>query len=205
MANDEKTPRNDEGDSESVGFKVFDRRHWALDEDQLDNEQAHESKPSYIEQLEAQVAQKDAQLREYIAAYKKEVVEGLEETKRRLTRDAEQQLKRARAEMALPMLEVFEALERSVFAAQAAKAIDAVVEGVQMVKQLMQQKLGEIGLARVETVGQPFDPNVHEAVALAPVSDASQNNVVLAELSPGFVHEGRVFRPAKVQVGKLQA
>jgi molecular chaperone GrpE len=183
---------------------VYDRRFWQLDEEALAAEEPRAKAPTYIEQLESRLKEKDDKLREYIAAYKKEVVENLEQTKQRLQREAEQQLKRTRGDLAAPMIEVLEALERSLAAAQMASDPGALVEGVRMVRSLMVQKLEAIGLSRIDTVGQPFDPAVHDAVAVAPVNDATQDRVVVAELSPGFTLDGQVFRPAKVQVGQLQ-
>ncbi|MCC6746864.1 MAG: nucleotide exchange factor GrpE [Deltaproteobacteria bacterium] len=187
------------------GFRVNDRRFWTLDQGELDAEaaQPRAQAPSYVQQLEAQVAEKDQQLREYIAAYKQEVVQGLDETKRRLERDLAQRMRQLRGDLAGPLLEVLEALERSLFAADRTSDLGAVKEGVRMVHLLMLQKLRELGLERVETVGRPFDPAVHEAVAVAEVTDAAQHNVVLVELTPGFCLEGRVVRAAQVQVGRL--
>ena len=184
-------------------FTVNDRRFWTMDEQELETEGARPSQPSFVEQLERQVEDKDRQLREYIAAYKKEVVEGLEKTKERLERDASARIEQIRGQMAGPMIEVLEALERSIVAAESGAAAEAVLQGVRMVHLLMVQKLQELGLQRVATVGQPFDPNLHEAVAVIPVSEPAQDNTVVAELRPGFTLGERLVRAAQVQVGKL--
>ena len=191
-----------EDDRKTPAFKVHDRRFWTLDEEELAAEEATPRAPTYIEQLEAQVAEKDQQLREYIAAYKKEVVEELEQTKRRLQNDALQQRRQVVGQVAGPMMEVLEALERSIQAAEQSPRVEAVLQGVKLVQMLMEQKLKEIGLERIESVGRPFDPAMHEAVAVAAVDDPAQDNLVVAELAAGFALEGRVFRPSKVQVGK---
>ena len=192
----------EEAAEESQGFTVTDRRHWNLSEPEMGDEK-QPSAPSYVEQLEAQLKKKDEQLREYIAAYKKEIVEGAEQTKQRLAREAEQQIKRAKAELAQPMIDVLETLERSIAAAEAQPAFDTLLEGIKRVQMLMLQKLAEAGLQRIESTGQPFDPQQHEAVAVAEVSEAEKDNVVMAELSPGFSFDGQVFRAARVQVGKF--
>ena len=184
-------------------FKVLDRRFWSEDEQAAeDSEEQRSDVPTYVQQLRNEVEDKDRRLREYIAAYKKEVGENLEETKRRLERDAEQRIKALRGEFAGPMMEVFEALERSLLAAQGTTDSQAMLQGLEMLRTLMMRKLKDLGIERIETVGAAFDPAVHEAVAVTQVEDSAQNNVVMAELSPGFSCDGRLVRAAKVQVGK---
>ncbi len=197
----ERQRQEEEGDS---GFVVNDRRFWNLSEDELDQEEEPSELPSYVEQLQTELEEKDKQLREYIQAYKSEVGDGLQKTKERLERDAEQHMGRVQGEMALPMLDVLEALERSVMAAQSTGNPEALMQGVQMTYSLMVQKLGEMGLNRIECEGQPFDPNLHEAVAVAQVTDPAEDSVVVQEFRPGFVLGERVIRAAQVQVGKHQ-
>ena len=193
----------EERDGDGTGFKVFDRRFWAVDEenDRASDTSDRSQAPTYIERLENQLAEKERQLKEYIKAYKDEVKVGLAETKERLARDAEQQRRGLIGEVAQPMMEVLEALERSL---QMASGSDpkALIEGVQLVQLLMVRKLKELGLERIETVGQVFDPSVHEAVAVAAVDSPEQDKRIVAELTPGFISEGRVVRAAKVQVGQ---
>jgi molecular chaperone GrpE len=190
-----------EGEQEHSGFKVHDKRFWKRDAQELE-EGNRPQLPSYVENLRLQLEEKDKQLRDYIAAYKKEVVEGLEKTKGRLERENQQKLEQLQGRLAMPMLEVLDALERSITAGEAESAAAPFLQGVKLVYQLMVQKLTEMGLSRLETVGQVFDPNIHEAVALTPVTDAALHNRVINELKPGFSLAGRVIRPALVQVGK---
>jgi molecular chaperone GrpE len=197
-------PEIDQDGPAAPGFTVHDRRFWNLEDAELEAEEQRAEFPSYVEQLRQQLEEKDRQLREYIAAYKQEVVEGLEKTKQRLERDAAARVDQVRGELAQPMMEVLDALERSLTAAESSSSFGALLQGVQMVHLLMVQKLQSLGLTRVEAVGRPFDPSVHEAVAVAPVSDPTQDNVVVAELKPGFTLGDRLVRPAQVQVGKLQ-
>lgn len=196
----EGRPRQDRDDG---GFKVFDRRCSAQDSsgDAGASEERSEF-PSYVEQLRQQLQEKDNQLREYIAAYKKEVVENLEQTKQRLARDAEQQTKALRAQIAEPMVEVLDALERSLVASQAHPDVATLRAGLGLVQNMLVQRLGLLGLERIVSVDQVFDPRLHEAVAVVPVDAPSQHNHVVAELSAGFSLDGRVVRAAKVQVGK---
>ena len=59
-------------------------------------------------------------------------------------------------------------------------------------------------LEKLSLVGDPFDPQYAEAVALVPVENPELHNVVLAEMRTGFSLNGVVLRPAQVRVGSHQ-
>jgi molecular chaperone GrpE len=196
-----------EGDplsQDAVGFKVNDRRFWQISEIELEDEPARSQLPTYVQQLKTELEEKNQTLQSYIAAYKKEVVENLEKTKERLERDATLRLEQLRGQLAEPMMEVMDALDRSLSAAAQSSNFEALLQGMKMVHLLMLQKLQEFGLQRIETVGKPFDPKVHEAVAVMPVTEEEKNNIILAEFRPGFTLGERLVRAALVQVGKVQ-
>lgn len=196
-------PTEPSHDDESSTFRVLDRRFWAQSEEGAEATEERPSAPSYVEELKRELAAKDTQLREYISAYKKEVVENLEQTKARLTRDAEQQSQALRGEMAQPMMDVLDTLERSLTAAEAHPDVATLIDGLKMVLSLMVQKLSLLGLQRVATVGETFDPKIHDAVGVTAVEDPARDNTIIAEVSAGFTLDGRTVRPAKVLVGKL--
>jgi len=204
-------PGDDEASPKRTGFTVTDRRFWAQGEEEAKQAEAERARlPTYVEQLRTQLEEKDKQLRDYIAAYKREVVEGLEKTKQRLERDAAREKERERGELARPMMEVLDALERSLAAGERAAAgsgadVQAMLQGLRMVHLLMVQKLQELGFTRIETGGRAFDPALHEASAVVAVSDPALDRMITAELRPGFLLGERVIRPALVQVGRLQS
>ena len=189
-------------------FHVVDRRVSQMSDDDLADLDEQllpaDAAPTYVAQLEQQLARAQERLAELQTQLRSELAEEVENTRRRLEREAEAQARRARVEMATPMLEVLEALERSL-AVGTQGSRDAVLEGVERVRQLMLRKLEAFGLERIETVGQRFDPTVHEAIGLAPVEDPSQDGLVVAELTPGFAMAGQVMRAPRVQVGRLQS
>ena len=193
-----------EESEEGRGFQVKDRRYWNLSDEELEQEEEKPEVPSFVADLQRKLEEKDKQLREYIAAYKKEVGEGLERTKERLAREAELKQARTRDKMVLPMLDVLDGLERSVTAAEQSDNFGALLDGVRMVQKLMVQRLEEMGLTRVPGVGSPFDPAMHEALAVSPVTDPAQDKLVVMEFKPGFMLGERVVRPAQVQVEKIQ-
>ena len=86
------------------GFTVNDRRWWLKEDAESGDipDQPEISKPTYVEELEAQLAEKDKTLREYIQAHKSSVT-GMDETRARLERDLDRRLDVERARLAGPL------------------------------------------------------------------------------------------------------
>ena len=82
--------------------------------------------------------------------------------------------------------------------------LDGLLQGLQLVHHQFDEALKGLGLEPIPGVGTPFDPNLHEALALQPVEDAAQDGVVLLVHAPGFMVRGKVLQAAQVVVGKLQ-
>ena len=76
---------------------------------------------------------------------------------------------------------------------------DAWVEGVRLVERKLRNVLEAEGVTPIEAVGQPFDPNVHEAVVHEETADYPDNHVI-DELQRGYRLHDRVLRPALVKV-----
>lgn len=92
-------------------------------------------------------------------------------------------------------------LELAIAAADQASSIEAVVDGIRLIQKQFETALQQIGVTPIEAVGKPFDPNLHEAVAVA-VSAEQPPDIVLEELRRGYVLNGRVIRASRVRVTK---
>jgi molecular chaperone GrpE len=93
-------------------------------------------------------------------------------------------------------------LDRAIAAAQADASVKpALVEGFALVRGRLERVLEGYGLERIDAVGAPFDPKVHEAVALVRVDDPTRSGVVVDEVERGYWAGDRVLRPARVLVG----
>jgi molecular chaperone GrpE len=73
------------------------------------------------------------------------------------------------------------------------------VEGVRLVERKLRTVLEAEGVTPIEALGEPFDPNLHEAVVHEPTSE-HPDNTVIAELQRGYRLNDRVLRPAMVKV-----
>lgn len=125
----------------------------------------------------------------------------LEAAKERMVRETERAKREARAELVAELFPVLDNLERSL--ASGARE-SALREGVELVRSQFAQVLSDFGVERIDSVGQPFDPQEHEAVDVVPVESPSEHNRVQEEWQAGYRHAGRVLRAAKVRVGRAR-
>ena len=72
-------------------------------------------------------------------------------------------------------------------------------EGVEMVRRKLASLLESEGVERIECVGRPFDPGLHEAVEKVQ-GDSSGEDTVVEEIRPGFTFKGQLLRPSMVKV-----
>lgn len=78
---------------------------------------------------------------------------------------------------------------------------EAFLEGMRLVARRLHDLLDRHGVARIDSLGQPFDPEFHEAVSTVP-DDGAAPNTVIQEIQPGYRMGDRVLRPAKVIVSR---
>lgn len=120
--------------------------------------------------------------------------------RKRSRKDAEDAARRGREDTLRELLPVADNLERAIDAAGTAKEINGVVEGVRMVHKLFLDSLERIGVTRVSSVGERFDPAFHEAIQHIE-SDGPPGTVVV-ELLPGYKMGDKLIRAAMVAVSK---
>lgn len=97
----------------------------------------------------------------------------------------------------LPAIDNFErALE-----IETTEATASLVEGITMVYRQLQDALKSQGVEPIESIGKPFDPNLHHAV-MQIEDEEIESNTVVEEMQKGYMLKDRVIRPAMVKVNK---
>ena len=129
--------------------------------------------------------------------------------RRRTEADRAEADRQARAAILLPMLDVYDDLRRSLDAARrvahqdgGSPAFDALSQGVDLVYRKFEALLERFGVTPIETSGQAFDVDLHEAVMQQPAPDGEASGTVLAEVQPGYRIGDRVIRHARVIVAQ---
>ena len=97
------------------------------------------------------------------------------------------------------LLSVLDDFDRALESVPAEQTHDPWVEGVQLVERKLRNVLESEGVTPIEAVGQPFDPNLHEAVVHEDTTDYPDNHVS-GELQRGYRLHDRVIRPSLVRV-----
>ncbi len=129
----------------------------------------------------------------------------MENVRRRATRDVEHAHKFGIEKLVQNLLPVMDSLEKGYESAAQAGTDDAaskaVIEGVGLCLKMLGDVLQKEGLKPVEPNGEPFDPNLHQAMSLVENPDMEPNSVV-AVIQKGYTLNDRLVRPAMVMVSK---
>lgn len=121
---------------------------------------------------------------------------------RRRTRKEKEELQQYAAQAVIEqLLPVLDNFERALEAGRHTDDLGSLVKGVEMVFNQLQEVLKAQGLETIPSVGQPFDPYVHEAV-MQVESDQYQSGYVVEELQKGYKLKEKVLRPAMVKVSQ---
>ena len=191
---------------QEIPVKVVDRRWW-VNQEPANTAAATATpslKPTYVEELEQKLADKDQQLQDAIARYRGASTE-FEESRLRLRREIGKDIERARREILAELLDVVDNLDRAIDAAKtrsAADRVDTLLQGVEMVRQQFLAKLEGFGVRRIVSEGQKFDPTLHEAVTAVPGSTPDQDGTIVGVVRHGYRIGDDVLRPAAVAVAQ---
>lgn len=116
---------------------------------------------------------------------------------------AQREMEEMRRYQALPvvrdLLPGLDNLERAVSAAATSSSVEDLVAGIRMVQQQFEAAFADHGAKPIPAAGEPFDPNLHEAIQQMP-SNEHPPMTVIQELEKGYAIGDRVIRPSKVIV-----
>lgn len=191
----------EEGDEGEKGDKG------EIDKEQEEDEgvpeaEAEEEAPT-VESLSCALSEaetKVAQLQDQALRAKADV----ENMRRRAARDVENAHKYALERLTGELLPVLDSLEKAVESAALAKDADAIGEGVELSLKMFLSVLNKVGIVQLDPLGEPFDPQFHEAIAMVENPDGEPNSV-MEVIQRGYSLNGRLVRAAKVVVVKASS
>jgi molecular chaperone GrpE len=195
---------SDSDKEHEIPVKVVDRRWWANTDASASSSSegaATSLKPTYVEQLEQQVAEKDKQIQEYLTKYRQASSE-FDEMRLRLRREISKDVERARRDVISELLEVLDNLERALDSSRQSPTSDALLQGVDMVRRQFLSKLESLGVRPIESTGARFDPSLHEAVSAVPAASPDQDGTIVGVVRQGYRIGEDVLRPAAVAVAR---
>lgn len=150
-------------------------------------------------------------LNEKIAVQQKEIEE-LSNRLLRLQADFDNFRRRSRkelAEMALlgsekiisQLLPVIDNFERALLAVEDKPELEQFVTGMEMIYRQLKDVLEKEGLCEIEAISEPFNPEIHYAVAQIPTQEF-EDNIIVEEIQKGYMLNDKVLRPSTVCVAK---
>lgn len=161
----------------------------------------------------ARIAQKDEGLTEKLQKEKeksqqfKDLYERahaeMKNMKARLERDAKEKITYSNEELIKSFLPELDNLYRALDHVQENEETSGLIDGVRLTLDGLMSVLKKEGVEEVKAVGEPFDPNFHQAVS-AQENDEFDSGYVIQELQKGYMLKGRLLRPSAVIVSKAK-
>ena len=149
-----------------------------------------------IESLKQALAEEKAKTESYLANWQRAQADFIN-YKRRNEQEKEEFSKFANAALMLSLLPILDDLERAFTSIPPRLGKLTWIDGLKLIERKMKATMETQGLTLINALGEPFDPNLHEAVR----QDKGKEGLVIEELQKGYKLYDRVIRPAMVVVG----
>jgi molecular chaperone GrpE len=106
-----------------------------------------------------------------------------------------------KAELLLKFLGIRDDYLRALDIAKQSKSEGVVLEGLEAILKNLDSLLRSEGVMEIETIGTPFDPNIHDAISFSYRDDVPENTVT-GEIRKGYMLNNKVLRPSLVEISK---
>ncbi len=127
-----------------------------------------------------------------------------ENTKKRLERDKLDSIKFANERLLIEILPIVDNLDRAMASLDEGHDPEKVKKGLHIAQEELHQVLEQHGVQVVKSVGLPFDPEFHEAVAVAADAGDVADGTIVDEIQRGYLLNGRLLRPSRVRIAQKQ-
>lgn len=151
-----------------------------------------------VKRLEEKLGAEQEKSKEYLKRLKY-LQADFENYRKRVEKEVQEVIQRSNEKLVVSLIEIIDDLESAISVAETTENKDALLDGIKMVHKKLDKLLEKEGLVRLETVGKPFDPNMHEVLAEIPTRN-HQRGIVLEEARKGFMFKGKILRPSIVKV-----
>lgn len=198
------TPQQDEQDPVTYNNEDLDPSsdHVETSADQADPEapSTEQEQQGDLRAMEAQLEQLRKENEEYQQKWLRAQAD-FDNFRRRSRQEKEEFAKYASLQLVEQLLPIIDNFDRAMTSSKETSDFDSLAKGLDMIYRQLEQVLSAEGLQVMETVGKPFDPEFHQAVAQVE-SEEYDEGIVVGELQRGYILKDKVIRPAMVQVSK---
>ena len=156
---------------------------------------------SEVDQLKLQLAEAEAKIAELQDRYLRQAAE-FDNYRKRTMKEKADLIKSAAEKVMVAELPIVDDMDRALENMEKGMDADACIEGFKLIAQKFKNTLAQQGLEKIDTDGQDFDTDYHEAIALIPAPTEELKGKILDCVQAGYKLGDKVIRHAKVAVGQ---
>ena len=169
---------------------------------ETDNSAEQAEEPlSEVDQLKLQLAEAEAKVAELQDRYLRQAAE-FDNYRKRTMKEKAELIKSASEKVIVAELPIVDDMDRALDNMEKGMDADACIEGFKLIAQKFKNTLTQQGLEKIDTDGQDFDTDYHEAIALIPAPTEELKGKILDCVQAGYKLGDKVIRHAKVAVGQ---
>ena len=181
--------------------EIVENTEAATEETEGTQEETAEDPLTEEEQLKAQLAEAQEKIAELQDRYLRQAAE-FDNYRKRTIKEKADLIKSAAEKLMVAELPVVDDMDRALENMEKGSDAEACIEGFKLIVQKFKNILAQSGLEKIETEGQDFDTDFHEAIALIPAPTEELKGKILDCVQQGYKLGDKVIRHAKVAVGQ---
>jgi molecular chaperone GrpE len=152
-------------------------------------------------ELAAEEARRARELADTMTNRLKYLMADFDNYRKQMDRQLASRTETMKGEFLLKFVNIRDDYVRALAVAKQSKTEPVVIEGLEGILKNIDSLLSSEGVAEIESVGTPFDPNVHDAISFTQKSDIEED-MVTAEIRKGYMLNDKVLRPSLVEISK---
>ena len=201
MSTQEEKKMTDEELNTTAAEEAAETMETPENTESVDQPAEQEEPLSEVDQLKLQLAEAEAKNAELQDKYLRQAAE-FDNYRKRTIKEKAELIKSAAEKLMVAELPVVDDMDRALENMEKGMDADACIEGFKLIVHKFKNILAQNGLEKIETDGQDFDTDYHEAIALIPAPLEELKGKILDCVQPGYKLGDKVIRHAKVAVGQ---
>jgi molecular chaperone GrpE len=187
-------------------IRVTDKRFWVQDGGQeADETLPYSFKPSYVEELEKKISDSQKKIEEVLSSnreFKQQSAAEVQKARERIQNEFNRRTAKVKSDLVSKFIEILDNFERALAIASQKHSFDSLLEGVELIRNQFMTALAEQDVTELNVEGQPFNPELAEAVEVIEVETPEKDNMILEVVNKGYRMGDFLIRPAKVKIGR---
>jgi molecular chaperone GrpE len=153
-----------------------------------------------VSKMKEDLLERTTELKQAKDKYLRSVAD-LDNYRKRMDKEMDEHKKYSKVDFFLKIIPVLENFDRALCGAEMSEDFESFRKGLEIIDRQFKETLKSLGLKEFSSLGEIFDPAKHEAIAVVTADDKPEN-MIIEEVSKGYMIGDRVIKPAKVMVSK---